>query len=624
MPRKKNYQAGERRVAPTHRASAAQGALQPVPILGEARIDMPLLLGENARFAREERSVNLSNWLGRRIDAWVWAGLACLKALLLSGSRETSTVVGYGHSLANFFAYLTEGHEAPRVATPAELSPLHIQEFADWLQKRAQAAGWAAGSARNVFKTVKPVLLEMFSLGFIPQEPTRFFKRATLPWRYDQSRHTSLSDAEQEHLAQAIKSDLVALHHGRLALNPMDVQALRLLLIAHRQGLNPTPLLELRRNAMAPGILPGTVRIRTVKHRNKKVQASVGRAAPEAAETDASPEQDMAFPLAEGVILQLAIKSTVPLLAEAPTWCKNRVWLYRSLGSPRSRKGAVTCLTTSTLQIAIRTLIARHGLVGDDGQPLRLNLSRLRKGYFDRALRLAEGDLTITANLMGNTPRVAAVNYPSMNDARKGEAAGFMNEDYISLMRGASAVVGGDARSSPRVIEVKPLKVGCGTTPDALPENTPVSGCRDTLYGEHAPRDGHNHCDRYVMCLFCSSFAVVGTVDELWRLFSFQTFARAELEHLDATLGPLRTSDEELEDLRDRYRLAILFIDDFTRRQFTASNVALARARAAAGLHPYWVHQIALGRQARARLHGPERGTAPAPESNTTDDRHGA
>lgn len=42
------------------------------------------------------------------------------------------------------------------------------------------------------------------------------------------------------------------------------------------------------------------------------------------------------------------------------------------------------------------------------GLPLRLNLSRLRKSRFDRALHAAEGDLAITANLMGNTPRVWA------------------------------------------------------------------------------------------------------------------------------------------------------------------------------------------------------------------------
>ena len=72
-------------------------------------------------------------------------------------------------------------------------------------------------------------------------------------------------------------------------------------------------------------------------------------------------------------------------------------------------------------------------------------------------------------------------------------------------------------------------------------------------------------------------------------------------------LGPERTGDEALEDLRDRYRLAIPYIDDFTRRQFVASRVAQAHERTEAGLHPFWRHQMTISRRARARRADPER-----------------
>lgn len=108
------------------------------------------------------------------------------------------------------------------------------------------------------------------------------------------------------------------------------------------------------------------------------------------------------------------------------------------------------------------------------------------------------------------------------------------------------------------------------------------------------------------MCLFCSSFAIVGTADELWRLFSFQMFAQAELDYLDEALGRERTADGLLEDLRDRYRVAIPYIDDFTQRQFARSGVAQARARTASGLHPYWQHQMTMSRRVRSRVLAPE------------------
>jgi hypothetical protein len=200
----------------------------------------------------------------------------------------------------------------------------------------------------------------------------------------------------------------------------------------------------MRRDALAPGFLPGTIRMRTAKHRSKKIRGSLGRAAqqrkgtqPSEVQTKEQDEEDLVFDLSEGAVLQQAIASTRDLVQEAPTAFKQRIWLYRS--ETNAAKGNVTCLNPEALRDAIRSIVQRHNLLGDDGKLLRVNLSRLRKSRFDRALRATDGDIAITANLMGNTPRVAGTNYPSMNDARKAEAAGFMNDDYPALMRPGTA-----------------------------------------------------------------------------------------------------------------------------------------------------------------------------------------
>lgn len=584
MARKKHYEISAGRAA---QATANNDVRPCKPSADDARIDMAALLGPNARFTARRRIIDLSDWLDRGIDSWVLATASCLRSMLLSGSRQTASVTNYGENIGYFFEYLTGAVQAPgasQAPTPTSLSPLHIQAFTGWLQELGQARGWTEGSARSAYKSVKSVLVEMFANGFIPGDATRFFPRAALSWRGEASRQTSLSDAEQERLTRAIKADLTAIHHGRLTLKQSDVQALRLLVVAHRQGLNLTPVLEMRRDALEPGLLPGTIRIRTAKHRNKKVRSSIGRAE----------EQDLVFALSEGAVLQQAIASTRDLLDEAPLILQSRVWLYRS--GRATDQGRVTCLTNDALTYAIAELVKRHQLVGDDNMPLRINLSRLRKSFFDRALRATDGDLAITANLMGNTPQVAGLNYASMNHARQAEAAGFMNEDYTALMRSSA---GGAGSPEIHLVDVSPF-VSPMDSSEAIPANTPVAACKNTLHGAHAPGDGHNHCDRYVMCLFCPSFAVVGTVDEMWRLFSFQVFAQAELKYLDEALGPERTSDEALEDLRDRYRLAIPYIDDFTRRQFVGSRVALARAKTVAALHPYWHHQMTMSRRARS------------------------
>lgn len=624
MPRKKNYTAGKDRIPskPANPRRTTRATMLP-PVADNAFIEMEILLGENARFASSTRTLELGNWLGRGIDSWVWAAVASLRAILLSGSKQTVTVVTHLYGLRIFFSFLTEARNVPRIAAPSDLSPQHVQEFASWLQKRGQRVGWSAASPRTIYAKWKPVIIEMFAQGFIPGEQSQFFKRGILPWKtVAERKQTSLSDAEQERLARAIKDDLIAIHHGRLTLKPIDIQALRLLLVAHRQGANATPLLEMRRDAIAPGLMPGTVRLRTIKYRSKRMRAGIGRAAPPKESVEQVPGRDLFFPLAEGAILLQAITETESLLEEAPVKYKNRIWLYRSQNW--GAKDTVSSLTAGTLPISIDGLIKRHKLVGDDGLPLKVNLTRLRKSFFDRAFRLSDGDLAITANLMGNTPQVAGSNYPTMNESRKAEAASYMNEDFTALMRRGSLAGGSVATSGAlRVIAVKPFKAASNGHDSSELTPTAVAGCSDTLHGEHAPHDGHNHCSRYVMCLFCSSFTVVGTVEELWRLFSFQAFAKDELGYLDRTLGLQRTDDERLEDLRDRYRLVIPYIDDFTRRQFPTSRIKQARDRTAADLHPYWVHQTRMSWRARVHRDDGEPASITLHESQTQADLDG-
>jgi len=605
MARTKSYKTSEGRAEQVATTSAAPCNI-PRPTVDDAYIDMGKLLGPEARFIDSTRVLDLRPWLGRGIDAWVCTSGFCLKMMLLSGSRETSTVTTYFRHLPDLFNFIIDGagsHAIPKVQTPAGLLPKHILQFIGWLQKRAQVQGWGIDATRNSYQRVKAVLREMFSQGFIRGEPKLFFPINHLPSRSDGSRQTSLSDAEQERIAKAIKSDLIDVHFGRSRLSQGVVQALRLLLVGHRQGKNRTPLLEMRRDALSPGLIPGTIRIRTLKRRNKKARSSVGRAAqieegnmPSAVRPE---EEDILFNLAEGAVLQQAIVSSRALVSEAPALFKQKIWLYRAERTSSSTlKGDVTCLNAKFLNNAIDSLIQRHNLRGEDGQPMRLNFSRLRKSFFDRALRVADGDMAITANLMGNTPGVADTHYPSMNETRKSEAAVFMNEYYTGLMR-TSAQLEQELKSKP--VQVHPINVKKDYKQGTSSLPTPVAACVDSIQGQHAPKDGRSHCDRFVMCLFCSSFVIVGSIEELWRIFSFQVFAKAELEYLDENLGAERTDHALLEDLRDRYRVAIPYIDDFTQRQFAKSRVAMARAKTASGIHPYWQHQMTMSHRARSK-----------------------
>lgn len=593
MARGKNYQLDKSRLEQVEDEQKKSYSVQADNKFSpdDALIDILALIGPKTRIGTPKRYLDLREWLGRGIDPWVRATVICLKAMLRSGKHEVATVASYCREIAQLFSFLIDGRKIPRVAAPVDLSPLHIEAYVGWLKNRATERDWSMWTARTAFNGCKAILVEMLERKLIPGEKARFFKRGMMPLQPG-SDVTSLSDAEQERMARAIKTDLSASYHGRLLINPGQLQALRLLVVAHRQGKNTTPMLELNRNSLTPGAIPGTISIRTVKQRGKKIASSPGRDVSKAEDVAAKPVEEMLFDLSEAAVLQQAISSTADLVDEAPERIKDHVWLYRS--QAQRSKNKVTRVEATVLYRALRALVTRHGLLGDNGKPLQINLSRLRKSFWDRSFRINDGDIPKTAIHMGNSAAVAGTNYPSMNDTRKSEAAIFMNESYTNLQRG-----------NPRVVEIAPVDFTKNETSAASTGKTPVSSCSNTLNGEYAPRDGHNHCDRYVMCLFCHSFVIVGTVEELWRLFSFQAFARSELEYLEQILGPERTNDEVSEDLRVRYRLVIPYIDDFTQRQFPIASLK-AREKTEDGLHPFWIHQMSRSRSARSRLMGYE------------------
>jgi len=581
----------------------------------DADIDMVLLLGKNARLVGSARNIYLRPQLNRGIDEWVFATADALRSLLRGGS-STMGAASRRSSMLRFFSYLTSesignpSNLGPN--TPADLKPQHVDQFILWLKNSGVAKAEAISSTRVAYNNVKAVLLEMFNIGLINGEPYQFFRRGVFK-RDAPGKTTSLSESEQQSIANAAKLDLSAVYHGRLQISARDLQALRFLVVAHRLGHNTTPLLELSRDAVKPGLLPGTVLLQTTKYRSRLIDTQMGmdavhpilnpQAGSEAKPIVTAPPQIkheyLPFNLAEGAVIGQAIASTSHLVERAPEIFRNRVWLYEY--AKAKDVVAVTALSQISLFACLKAFVSRHNLVGDDGNTLIINTSRFRKSRFDRIFRIADGDLAVTANFMGNTPQVASFNYPSMNLARKAEASEFINEDYIWLMREFNQrEIGQSASSNVNLFDEKRI---IRVLPEILPRNsTPVGSCSDTIGGEHAPKTG-SHCDRFIMCLFCSSFAVVGTVDELWKLFSFQAGARLELEFLEDRLGAEPSNDIQtnlLTDLRDRYRLAIPFIESFTQLQFAKSRVDKAKNKTNTGLHPFWKSQISHSRRARS------------------------
>lgn len=573
MPRRKDYgfsrDLGDSSISSQPASDVSQLSRSAIVFLDE--------LGPMGRVAAG-RGVDLGDWLGYGIDEWVYSCIACMRAMVRGNAKETATVEGRRAGLRAAFQFLTESRAAPLARRPADLTLAHVRTYYKWLESRWKRRLLRRDSARKYFSQLKSMLLDLAEYGHIATDPNELFRDNAFRGTGNEGASTPpLSNSEQELLAKALKSDLVNCHHGRLCLRPSEYMTCRYLIVAMRTGESTMPLLELSRKQPREGPVPGTMVLTTDKRRaHKLVQRPVrdnvdtngedlatGNTLPQVISPDTA------------AVLRTVLAETEAFVALAPLRYQDRVWLYRK--SRGDGAGGITALTQASVSKCTKAIVLRHGLKGDDGEPLRLSTRRLRASFGHRAYEATNGDLILTADALGNTPKVAGSNYIPITAEIKVAGAKFMNGLWESRLA--------------RRLKEQPQRPAEGPTSAVV---TPVSGCNDSLHGEFAPKDGSNRCSDWVMCLFCPQFAIAGDEDELWRLFSFRGFAEKELERLVRRHGAAPSEDERSNLLKRLYRLAIPFIKQFARANFQDRVVVRAERRAEVEPHPFWAYQEEL------------------------------
>lgn len=219
--------------------------------------------------------------------------------------------------------------------------------------------------------------------------------------------------------------------------------------------------------------------------------------------------------------------------------------------------GTVIVLTDSALKLAAKKLVTDYGLVDTDGQPLRINISRLRKTFANRIFELLAGDLMTTAIALGNTPQVAGRNYlaPSADARRNWQFMGeIMVQELLSRTIGATY------------------------------KTTPMGRCGDPVNGQYAPKREGEACFSFLNCLRCKHYAVTG--DDLHRLFSFYFRVFAERPRMNKR----RWAQEyaHIPRLIDDYIVA----EGLRRGTFKSAVVEAAREQARRDPHPFWSSDV--------------------------------
>lgn len=498
--------------------------------------------------------IDLRPWLGHGFDDWVWAAATVLKARLHSGHYSVASIVSFAsNGMKIFLPYLVGNQGGIAPSRPSDMTATDVARYIAWLRLK-----YPNGStAKNYYSAFKSVLVGLMDYGFIDQSHDVLLPANPFPMNGATTRgENPLSQSEMERLAAALKLDLIAIHHGRFRGLNSEAIVVLMLIIGMRSGINTTPLLEMKRDCLGPHpFMPNLMLLRTFKRRGKGAQLTSLR---QTHIHDAA----ASIPMDGVAVLKKVLEMTQNLVAEAPDGIKDRVWLYRS-SRRGDRKGQILCLNTGSVYEKTKSIVRRHRLFADDGSALRVTLGRLRKTMENRLWKLSDGDLLAVSAVMGHSPQVADNHYLRLDERTKAEGAKFIGEALPGKLRGHGLVP------------------------------TPTGSCKDSLQGALAPKDGSTHCAEFTHCLGCPSYAIVGTVKDLHRLFSFRRFLMSEVDYF---------SSGEWNEWRLHHQDLIAKIEQMAFDNFYPEMVEQAKALAEKNPHPFWairMRQSQLSREAR-------------------------
>ncbi|WP_438867325.1 hypothetical protein [Pseudomonas sp. L1(2025)] len=503
------------------------------------------------RNSSSTRSFDFARWYGAGIDPITYA---CQRQIerFLAGQDGAIAVTTAAHHCTIGLRYFLDYCLLRAAAFGRNLVLADVnRDLIDGYLRHLTGLSLATISQKNVYTKTKSLLTALGRRGLFPLVPsgdTATFPRNPFPNSNRKVKgETALSKRERQAFTKALREAIRPIWSD----NPLVTGYLlvaALLIVALHTGRNTTPLLEMGRDCLRPHPKDNTVFLVLWKRRGYNTSK-----VPLRSESDA--ERLLEYTPSVRINVERLIRRvmvlTEPLDSDAPGDLKGRVWLYRRRST--ESVGQVTLLSAASLEKEARSLVAKYGLKDSDGNPLRINISRLRKTFANRIFELTDGDLATTAAALGNTPQVADRNYLAPGpDARRNWK--FMGEVLVQ--------------------ELQTHTIG------ETYKDTPMGRCADPVNGQFAPKRKDANCMSFMNCLRCTHYAV--TAEDLYKLFSFYFRVLGERSRMDKKRWAREYA--HIPRLIDKYIVA----EGLRRGIFKTANVEAARERARSQPHPYW------------------------------------
>lgn len=444
------------------------------------------------------------------------------------------------NGLNHFFEFLvTLSSALERELGLSDIQRETVEQFIQYLNQ----CEIATTTQYNRYTHVKIVLRGLCERGLLQRQ--RLFPKKPFPntGRKKQS-HAPLSSNERNQLSQALRKEIAEAFTRNESLTSYQL-ACCILAIALRSGRNTTPLLEMTTDCLRDHPLKENRKLLVVfKRRGGKSHLVSLRTTVQDLETVTTVMPDVVS------IVESVTKLAAELRRELTESERNHLWIYKS--RKRGEEGKIVPLSEPMIYHCAGKLVEKHKLKDLNGNPLQVNVSRMRATFINRLWKLSGNDPIITAKLGGHTLKVSNDHYlqatPEMQRDHK-----FMGDILVQELM--SNTMGSHA------------------------DNTPVGKCRDPLNGDRAPKNGQ-HCTDFLSCFRCRSCVITG--DDLYRLFSFYWLIIKERNEI----GPRHWGKV--------YSHIIRIIDRQIAPQFPREQVEAARQRAKNAPHPFWCNRELL------------------------------
>lgn len=359
---------------------------------------------------------------------------------------------------------------------------------------------------------------------------------------------TALSPKEKKSTIKALRAAILPIWDDQQPLTS-ELLSYCLLIVAFHTGRNTTPLREMKSDCLKPHPKDNTYFLVLWKRRGHNTSKVILRSeseGPRALESITSIRFNVERLIRHIIARTEAIREQYPEL-------QDRVWVYLSRST--NHQNTAKLLSQSAIGTAIENLVTTYDLKNDNGEPLKINISRLRKTFASRIYEILDGDIHGVARALGNTRQIADNHYLAPTAESKSKWR-FMGDILVN--------------------ELLTKTIG------ATYRDTPVAKCSDN--NSDSNENSKGICTSFLDCVKCRHLVITG--DDLHKLFSF--YFRIYRERITVPKQRWNREFAHIPRLIDEHIIA----EGIRRGVFKQSQIDDAKALAREAPHPFWNSQI--------------------------------